>query len=221
MLWIGFPIGLQVALEYGVFGLVGLFMGHIGATAIAGHQIALNLAALTFMVPLGIGAAAAVVVGRAVGAQDFEAARRMASASVALGAGFMVLTALALVSVPALFARAYTDDAVVLGVAGSLIPLAGLFQVFDGTQAVALGVLRGAGDTRVPVLVNLLGYWGLGAPVSWWLGFRLDLGPRGLWWGLVIGLFAVAVVLVGRVRRTLSRRVERVLVDVSVAEERP
>ena len=215
MFRLGFPIGVQMTLEYGVFGMVGLLMGRIGTAAIAGHQIALNLAALTFMVPLGIGGAAAVLVGRSIGAGDAATARRMAGAGLLAGVGFMSLTAVGFAAAPRLFARFYTDDGAVLAVAGTLIPLAGLFQVFDGTQAVALGVLRGAGDTRVPVLINLLGYWGLGLPVSLLLGFRFAWGPRGLWWGLVIGLVVVALILVVRVRRRLGQRLGRVMVEAS------
>jgi len=215
MLKLGLPIGLQMTLEYGVFGMVGLLMGRIGTVAIAGHQIALNLAALTFMVPLGIGGAAAVLVGRAIGAADPGTARRMAGAGLLTGASFMAVTAVLFSAAPRLFGRLYTDDAAVLSVAGTLIPLAALFQVFDGTQAVCLGVLRGAGDTRVPVLITMLGYWILGIPVSLLLGFRLGWGPRGLWWGLVIGLVVVALILLGRVRRRLGQALERVVLEAT------
>jgi MATE family, multidrug efflux pump len=215
MLRLGLPIGFQMTFEYGVFGMVGLLMGRIGTAAIAGHQVALNLAALTFMVPLGIGGAAAVLVGRAIGAGDAGAARRMAGAGLLAGVSFMSVTAVAFWLAPGLFGRFYTHDPAVLAVAGSLIPLAGLFQVFDGTQAVSLGVLRGANDTRVPVLINLLGYWMLGLPVSLFLGFRLGWGPRGLWWGLVIGLVVVALILLVRVRRRLGQQLQRVLLEAA------
>ncbi|MHB1329661.1 MAG: MATE family efflux transporter, partial [Gemmatimonadales bacterium] len=183
MLAIGLPVGFQILFEYGVFGGVGLLMGRISAEALAGHQIALNMAAVTFMVPLGIGSAAAVMVGRAIGAGRPDEARRGAVAALIIGVAFMALTALVFVSFPGPLARLYTTDGTVVAIAVSLLPLAGLFQVFDGTQAVALGALRGAGDTRIPVLINLFGYYLIGLPVSLWLGFRQGLGPPGLWWG--------------------------------------
>ncbi len=213
MLVIGLPIGFQILFEYGVFGGVGLLMGRISAQALAGHQIALNMAAVTFMVPLGIGSAAAVVVGRAIGAGRPDDARRGAVAALIIGVSFMALTALVFVTFPAPLARLYTADAAVVAISVTLLPLAGLFQVFDGTQAVALGALRGAGDTRIPVLINLFGYYLIGLPISLWLGFRQGWGPPGLWWGLVVGLMVVAIILVIRVRVRLGRALIRVVID--------
>jgi MATE family multidrug resistance protein len=125
----------------------------------------------------------------------------------------MTVTAACFIALPTVLARAYSPDPKVVAVAVLLLPLAGAFQIFDGTQAVALGVLRGIGDTRVPVLINLAGYYGIGLPVSVWLGFRLAWGPRGLWYGLVAGLVVVATVLVLRVRRRLGRELARVRID--------
>lgn len=213
MLGLGLPIGFQILFEYGVFGGVGLLMGHLGAAAVAGHTIALNLAAITFMVPFGIGGAASVLVGRAVGAGRPDDARRIASAALIVGAGFMTVTAGLFIAIPRLMAEAYSPDPAVVAVSAVLIPLAGVFQIFDGTQAVALGVLRGVGDTRIPVLVNLAGYYLVGLPVSLWLGFHRDLGPRGLWWGLVVGLIVVATVLVARVRVRLRSDLIRLRID--------
>jgi MATE family multidrug resistance protein len=210
---LGIPIGVQMFFEYGVFGLIGALMGRIGTLAVAGHQIALNLSAVVFMVPQGIGAAAAVLVGRAVGAQDLSGARRAAWCAILAGAGFMVASALVFVLAPGFLARLYTLDGGVLAIAGSLIVLGGFFAVFDGLQAVSIGVLRGIGDTRAPVILSLLGYWVIGLPVSLWLGFRLGWGPEGLWWGLVLGLAVTAVVLLARVRSRLRRTLERVRID--------
>jgi len=213
MFAIGLPIGFQILLEYGVFGGVGLLMGRIGSQAVAGHQVALNMAAMTFMVPFGIGTAASVLVGRAVGGGRPDEARRITSAALVVGVGFMMVTASVFLAFPVALARAYSPDPVVLAVAGGLVPLAGLFQVFDGTQVVAMGVLRGIGDTRVPVLVNIAGYYLVGLPISLWLGFELGWGPRGLWWGLVAGLIVVAAVLVGRVRIKFRRTLDRLAID--------
>ena len=212
MLAIGAPIGAQQALEAGAFGAIGLLMGLISTTAVAAHQIAITLAAFTFMVPLGVGSAAAVRVGHAIGAGDVVRARSAIRAAYAAGVGFMALTALVFLGAPVLLARAFTTDTAVIRVAASLIPIAGFFQVFDGGQAVGAGVLRGAGDTTAPLVVMLTGYWLIGVPVSAYLGFRTSLGAAGLWWGFVISLAAVAVFLNLRIRRVFARTLERVAI---------
>lgn len=213
MLRIGLPIGGQMWLEYGIFALIGALMGRIGTIAVAGHQIALNLSSIVFMVPQGIGAAAAVLVGRAIGAGDTPRARRAAVGSVLVGGGFMVGSAALFVLAPRALASAYSRDADVIAVATSLIVLGGFFAVFDGMQAVAIGVLRGVGDTRAPIVISMIGYWVVGLPVSLFLGFRFGLGPDGLWWGLVFGLAVTAPVLLGRVRHLLGGAVRRIVID--------
>jgi multidrug resistance protein, MATE family len=213
MLALGSPIGVQITLEFGVFGLVGLLMGWMGTRQMAGHQIALNIASFTFMVPLGVSGAAAVLVGNAVGRGDTAEARRAALAALICGAGFMALSGAAMLASPTFFARLYTSETTVAAMAVALIPLAGVFQVFDGIQVVSIGILRGVGDTRWPMIVNILGFWLIGLPVSLWLGFRTGLGPRGLWWGLVLGLAVVAVMLLWRARERLTGQVKRVDID--------
>jgi MATE family multidrug resistance protein len=207
---LGLPIGVQQSLEFGAFGMVGLIMGGLGTVAMAGHQATLNLASLTFMVPLGVSSAAAVRVGNAVGAGDAPRARRAAGAAPAVGVGFMAASALALLALPRALAGLYTGDAAVLALAASLIPIAGVFQVFDGLQVVSLGILRGAGDTRAPAVANVVGFWVLGLPAGAWLAFRGGAGPRGLWWGLVLGLAATGLVNAARVRVKLRGAVARV-----------
>jgi MATE family multidrug resistance protein len=206
---LGLPIGLQWELELGAFGLAALLAGVFGTVQVAGHEIAINIASLTYMVPLGVSAAAAVLVGQAVGRGNMTDARRQAVAAMLVGAGFMGLMAVLLLAIPGVFARLYTTDPAVIAVAAQLIPLAGVFQVFDGTQVTAIGALRGAGDTHTPFLVNLMGYWLLGIPVSLLLGFLAKMETVGVWWGLVVGLAVVAVVLVIRVRRTFRRDIAR------------
>lgn len=188
-------------------------MGWMGTRQMAGHQVAINLAALTFMVPLGVGDAASVLVGQAVGRGDPEGTRGAARAAFACGITFMTVTAAIFLALPEQLARLYSQDLAVISVAITLIPIAGVFQVFDGTQVVAGGVLRGLGDTRAPMVANLLGYWVVGIPVSMYLGFHAGMGPAGLWWGLVLGLALVGTSLLLRVRRRLSRRQPRVLID--------
>jgi len=213
MVRIGLPVGAQITLEFGVWALVALIMGSLGPTAAAANQIVLNIASFTFMVPLGIGTAGSVLVGQAIGAGDPASARRFASAAFVTGVGFMACCGLAFILVPALFAHAYTNDAATIALAATLIPIAGVFEVFDGTQVVAIGLLRGTGDTRTPMIVNLIGYWFVGLPLSLWLGRGLGFGPRGLWWGLVSGLVVVATILVIRLRARMARVPERLRLE--------
>ena len=210
---LGLPIGFNLQLEIVAFSVIALLMGGLGTVMMAAHQVAINIASLTFMVPLGVSQATAVRVGNAIGAGDAGGARRAASSGLVLGAGFMVLTALLFIGMPMLLARAYTSVEEVLLLAATLIPIAGFFQVFDGLQVVAAGVLRGAGDTRAPLVVNILGFWLVGLPTSLVLGFRLGFGPQGLWWGLVAGLFAVSVFLLIRVAFKFRGEIERVVVE--------
>ncbi len=210
---LGAPIGLQIQLEFAAFGVVALLMGGFGTIEMAAHQVAINLASLTFMVPLGVGAAAAVRIGLAVGADNTEAVRRGTTAALICGAGFMVLTGALFIGLPGPLAAAYTSVPEVLAFAVIFIPIAGFFQVFDGIQVVSAGILRGMGDTRAPVVINLLGFWLLGMPISLALAFKTDLGPAGLWWGLVAGLGVVAVFLLLRIARQLRSEQRRVVVD--------
>jgi len=221
MLRIGLPIGLQYELETGVFAAVALIMGRLGPVPASAHQIAINIASLTFMVPLGVSSAGSVLVGRAVGAGDAGAARRAGFAALVAGAGFMAVSAAVLALAPRMLARAYTPDPMVVGMASTLIPIAGVFQVFDGTQVVSIGVLRGVGDTRTPLIVNVIGYWVVALPLSLWLAFRAGWGPQGLWWGLVAGLMVVALLLLLRVRHRLWRPVGRLVVDHPAASAAP
>jgi MATE family multidrug resistance protein len=217
VLRIGVPIGLQNCVEFATFGSISVLAGWFGAEAIGGHQVAINLASLMYMVPLGVGSAASVLVGHAIGEGDHAHARRVASSALLCGTAFMALSACGLLAFPGVFAHAYTSVPGVVAVASALIPIAGVFQVFDGLQVVAAGVLRGAGDTRASLVSNLLGFWLVGMPVSLLLGFKAHLGVVGLWWGFVAGLAAVAMFLVGRVRVLLARPVARLEVDAGPA----
>ena len=206
---LGFPIGLQLWIEFMAFSVALLLVGLLGTIPLAGHQIALMLAALTYMVPLGVAAASAVLVGHAIGRGDPEAARREAGAALACGVGFMAVTAILLISLAPWLARIFTADPGILGAASALIPIAGVFQVFDGIQGVSGGILRGAGDTRVPMWSNLAGYALVGIPLGAWLAFVAGWGAPGIWWGLVAGLAAVAALLGWRVHVIIGGELER------------
>ncbi len=166
MVRLGAPIGIQIQLELAAFGVIGLLMGGLGTIEIAAHQVAINLASLTFMVPLGVASASAVRVGHAVGRADDHGARRAAASAMVCGAGFMACTALLFLALPRALAGVYTSDVQVVALAAALIPIAGVFQIFDGVQVVSSGILRGLGDTRAPMVINVLGFWLVGMPVS-------------------------------------------------------
>ena len=216
MFRLGAPIGVQFFLEFGVFGVIGISMGWLGTIPMASHQVAINLASLTFMAAVGVTQACAVLVGQAVGAGDPAQARRSAGAGLLFVGGMMTFFGVTFLSVPGVLARIYSTDMVVVGLAATLIPVAGIFQVFDGLQAVASGVLRGVGDTLAPMVVNLVGFWLIGLPISLYFGFRAGFGPLGLWWGMAAGLGAVAVFLLMRVRVRFGRDLARLHLEEGV-----
>ena len=202
---VGAPIGLQMGAEVGVFALVGVLVGKLGSTDLAAHQIALTLASFTFTVAVGVGAAASVRVGRAIGAGDAPGTRRAGLMALAGGGGWMSLSALIFVLVPGPLASLLTDDPGVIGATMPLLLVAAVFQISDGLQGVAAGVLRGAGDTRFPFVANVVGHYAVGLPVGIALGMWLGLGVNGLWWGLCAGLTVVAAILTFRFLRLSSR----------------
>ncbi len=213
MVLLGAPIGSQWFMESFAFGLTTLFMGWLGTASLAGHEIALNMASLAFMVPLGVSGAAAAVVGRAIGRGDVSTARRDAVAAIVCGVGFMCCSAAVFIFAPEWLATRYTREAATLAVAVTLIPIAGVFQVFDGVQAVTSGVLRGTGDTRIPAILHMVAFWGIGIPLGAALGFLTPLRERGLWWGLTAGLAAAAILQSWRVRVRLRSDLTRVQID--------
>ena len=195
LLGIGLPAATQILLEIGAFGAAGILAARLAPVALAAHQIALSCAAVSYMVPLGISSAAAVAVGQAVGRGEPAVARRSGFIALGLAVAFMSGSALAFWFIPRPILRIYTNDAAVLGSAVGLLAIAALFQLFDGVQTVATGALRGIGETRVPMLVNLGGYWMFGLPVGYLLCFHAGRGVAGLWWGLTLALVAIALVL--------------------------
>jgi multidrug resistance protein, MATE family len=202
LLVVGFPAAMQLTLEVGVFAAASALAGRMLPVSLAAHQIALNLAGFTFMVPLGIASAGAVRVGQAVGRGDHDGAARAGWTALALGAAFMSVAALAFTVIPRQLVGAFTADPRVLDLGAGILAVAAIFQLFDGLQGVGTGVLRGLGDTRTPMLWNLGGHWLIGLPVAYVLAFRAGLGVIGLWWGLSSGLIicGVALLIVWRKR---------------------
>jgi MATE family multidrug resistance protein len=173
-------------------------MGRVGADVVAGHQVALNVAGVTFMVPLGLSMAITVRVGQAVGRGDIGDARRSGLVGTGLAVGFMSLTALVMATCPHLIATIYTNNAQVHEMAVKLLIMAAIFQIFDGAQVSGAAALRGLKDTMVPMCITLVAYWGLGLPLGVTLGLVLDGGPQALWIGLIAGLIVAAVLLNAR-----------------------
>ena len=203
MLRLGLPIAVIWVLEGGLFGGAAVLMGLIGVTEIAAHAIALNIAAFAFQLPFGIAQAATIRVGLAYGAADAGAIARAGNVSLMLGIGIMGATALLMWCAPGLLIAAYLDaslpqNAPVAALARRFLGVAALFQLADGAQAVAGGVLRGLQDTRVPMFIALFGYWVVGFVSCIALGFATPLGGVGIWWGLAAGLLVVALLLVRR-----------------------
>jgi MATE family multidrug resistance protein len=192
---LGAPAASQITLEVGVFVLATALAARLDAVSSASHQIALNIVSTVFMVPLGLASAGAVRVGHAVGAHDIRRARRAGWTTLALGTCIMVVLGVMLFLFPVRLLRVFTTDAQVLAIGSRLLTIAAAFQLFDGTQAVTTGVLRGIGDTRTPMVMNIVGHWVLGLPVGYALCFTFGWGVTGLWIGLSIGLIFCAVAL--------------------------
>jgi MATE family multidrug resistance protein len=200
ILALGFPVAIHFSLEIWAFSGAALMAGWLGAEPLAAHTIALNLASLSFMLPLGISQGAVTRVGNLLGARQPHDAERAAWVAIAFGAAVMGLCGALFWLLRQELPRLYTEDLGVIAVAASILPIAAAFQIFDGTQVVCCGVLRGMGRTRPAAWFNLLGYWVLGLPVGGWLAFREGWGLHGIWWGLCFGLFVVATSLVLFVR---------------------
>ena len=192
---LGWPIAVSMAMEVGLFSATALLMGRFGVDAAAAHQIALNLASLCFMVPLGCGMALTVRIGQSVGAKQVLTARKQGQLGIMLCTSITMVSALCLWLFGAKLAGLYTDDINVITIAAQLLALAAIFQIVDGLQIGAMGTLRGFKDTKIPMLLSIFSYWIVGMGTAIFLGIYLEMGPQGLWWGLVSGLFCAAVTL--------------------------
>lgn len=193
---LGIPAAGQMVLEVGVFAAASALVGRLSSTALAAHQIALNLASLTFMVPLGVASAAAVRVGQAIGRGDPRGAATAGWTAIILGVGFMATAAVVFLLFPRPLIRAFTTDPAVLELGVSLLFVAAVFQLFDGLQGVTTGALRGLSDTHTAMFWNLAGHWLVGLPLGYMLCFHWGLGVVGLWWGLSSGLVICGLALI-------------------------
>jgi MATE family multidrug resistance protein len=202
---LGLPAAGQILMEVGGWSFATFGIGYLTPVALATHQIVLNYASATYMVPLGISSAAAVSVGHAVGAGDPARARRAGWFSIALGASFMVLAAIMFLAIPLPLIKLYTRDPRVLAVGPSLFAIAAAFQIFDGIQTVCTGALRGLGETRIPMFANFVGYWILGLPLGFYLCFIFHRGIYGMWIGLTLALVVIALALIVRWNRDSAR----------------
>lgn len=196
----GWPVATQLGLELWAFSGSTLLVGLLGAAELASHTLVLNLASISFMVPLGIGISAVTRVGNRLGAGDPAGARRAAAVAMALGGGVMLVFALLFVLGRDWLPRLYTPDPAVWAISAAILPIAAAFQLFDGVQVVAAGALRGAGTTRPAAVFNFLGYYLVALPLGGWWALRAGGGIEAVWWSLCLGLALVAVMLVAWVR---------------------
>ena len=207
LLRLGLPAALQILVEIGVFAAATTLAGRLEPASLAAHQIALTVVSATFMVVLGISSAAAVRVGQAIGQGDPAAAARSGWTALGLGVVFMSLAALTLLLIPGLILQAYTPDPRVIRIGTTLLAVGAAWQIFDGLQGVATGALRGAGDTRTPMIWHLGAYWLIGLPLGYYLCFGRGWGVAGLWTGLCLALTIIGTALVVAWRRTAVRAV--------------
>lgn len=204
ILKIGAPVAMQYVFEVGAFAAAAVIAGTIGANEQAAHQVAITLAALTYMMASGIAAAATIKTGNNFGQQNFFRLRRFAVSSYHIVLLFMGVSALLFALLNQYLPWIFTKDMAVIGIAAQLLIIAGLFQLFDGTQVVGLGILRGVGDVNIPTLITFIAYWVIGLPTAYSLGIVLELGVIGIWYGLTLGLLTSSVLLYIRYRKVLS-----------------
>jgi MATE family multidrug resistance protein len=192
---IGMPVALQYSFEISAFSGAAVLIGTIGAVEQAAHQIAISLAAMTYMIASGVASAATIKTGNNFGKKNFEDLRKSAIASYHVILLFMLCSAVIFALANNIMPFIYTSDMAVVPIAAQLLIIAGFFQLFDGTQVVGLGVLRGLGDVNIPTVITFLAYWVVGIPIGYLLGFHFGLGVNGIWYGLTLGLLTASILL--------------------------
>ncbi|MBI4472396.1 MAG: MATE family efflux transporter [Acidobacteria bacterium] len=204
---LGVPIAISLFMEGSFFSVAAMIMGSLGTIAVAGHQIAINVASITFMIPLGIAMAISIRVGQAVGRGDHHGARFAGFVGIGIAGAFMATAALLMLTLPEFIAGIYTSDPAVKQMAVTLLFMAAVFQISDGLQVSGAGALRGLKDTRVPMFITTLAYWGIGMPLGYGLGISWRGGPKAIWIGFIFGL-AVAAVLLNTRFHLVTRKME-------------
>lgn len=210
---LGIPVGLQLALEANAFTVAMIMIGWIGVIELAAHQVVINMASFTFMLPLGVAIAASARVGNLIGARDSIRLRVACRTAFAMGGGVMAVAAFIFVVFRERLPLFYIEDPAVVSLAALLLPIAGAFQIFDGVQVVGGGLMRGMGRPQAGAIVNLIGFYVVGLPLGWLLAFPAELGIIGIWWGLAAGLGGVALMLCIWVMRTAGRPLVELTVD--------
>ena len=192
---IGAPVAMQYAFEISAFSGAAILIGTIGSVQQAAHQVAINLASMTYMIASGIASATTIKTGNNLGKNAFKDLRLSAISSYHIVIAFMSVTAIIFMLTSRYLPYIYTDDTAVIDIAAQLLIIAGFFQLFDGTQVVGLGALRGLGDVNIPTLITFIAYWVLGIPLGYFLGITLGWGVNGIWYGLTLGLLAASILL--------------------------
>jgi MATE family multidrug resistance protein len=205
MLHIGIPSGVQFIFEVSAFGFSAIMMGWLGTTALASHQIAINLATISYMTTSGLGAAATIRVGNFLGKKEIQTMRDIAFSLLGMATVIMILWGILFIVGRNFLPTLYIDDPEVIAAAASLLVIAGFFQLSDGLQVVCVGALRGLQDVKIPSLLILVSYWVIALPLGYWLAFPMGFGAKGVWYGLLIGLSITAIAMIIRFNR-LSRK---------------
>lgn len=203
---IGLPVAMQYVFEIGAFAVAALMAGHIGATGQAAHQTAITLVAMTYMMAGGIASAATIKIGNSFGKKNYERLQKFAKVSYHLVIAFMLFFAVVFTLFNQYLPYLITNDANVIAVAAQLLIIAGIFQLFDGTQVVGLGALRGMGDVNIPTLITFVAYWVIGLPTVYIFGFHFNGGVKGIWYGLTLGLLTSSVLLYFRYRYVMNMK---------------
>lgn len=203
---IGLPVAMQYVFEIGAFAVAALMAGHIGATEQAAHQTAITLVAMTYMMAGGIASAATIKIGNSFGKKNYERLQKFAKVSYHLVIAFMLFFAVVFTLFNQYLPYLITNDANVIAVAAQLLIIAGIFQLFDGTQVVGLGALRGMGDVNIPTLITFVAYWVIGLPTAYIFGFHFNGGVKGIWYGLTLGLLTSSVLLYFRYRYVMNMK---------------